>query len=268
MVAPPTTVTLTGTAAAAGAPFNSATEAPPNGAGLFSVTVAVELTPLPVTLAGTIEREMTVSGFTVTVAVAEVVFNMAVIVGVTEEVTAPVVTVNVAVVAPANTVTLSGTAAAAPLVLDNVTTAPFVGAPPFSVTVPVELVTPPTTLVGFSETDVTADAAGFTLNVAVAEPFNVDEAVMTTLVFALTARLVTEKVAEVAFASTRTEPPTVAANGLPLDRDTEIPPDGAGPFRVTVPVIGALPPITVDGLRDTDRMDGGLTVSCAVAVPL
>ena len=268
MVAPPATVTLTGTVAAAGVPFNSATEAPPEGAGLFSVTVAVELTPLPVTLAGAIEREMTVSGFTVTVAVAEVALNMAVIVGVTEEVTAPVVTVNVAVVAPANTVTLSGTAAAAPLVLDNVTTAPFVGAAPFSVTVPVGLVTPPTTLVGFSETDVTADAAGFTLNVAVAEPFNVAEAVMTAVVFALTARLVTEKVAEVAFAGTVTELPTVAANGLPLDRDTEIPPEGAGPLRVTVPVIGALPPITVDGLRDTDRMDGGLTVSCAVAVPL
>src|ERR1700674_6140949 len=102
-----------------------------------------------------------------------------------------VVNLKVAVVAPARTVTLAGTVAAGES-LESATTAPPTGAAPFSVTVPVELVTPPTTLVGFSETDVTADAPGFTLNVAVAEPFNVDEAVMTTLVFALTARLVTD----------------------------------------------------------------------------
>jgi hypothetical protein len=48
-----------------------------------------------------------------------------------------VVTVNVAVVSPAATVTLPGTCADV-LVLNNVTTAPVVGATPFRVTVPVD----------------------------------------------------------------------------------------------------------------------------------
>jgi len=59
-----------------------------------------------------------------------------------------VLTVNVAVVAFAVTVTLAGTVAAAVLLLLSVTTAPPVGAGPFSVTVPVDEV-PPVTDVGF-----------------------------------------------------------------------------------------------------------------------
>ena len=54
----------------------------------------------------------------------------------------------VAVVALAATVTLAGTWAAAVLLLDNVTTAPPVGAGPLSVTVPVDMF-PPSTDVGF-----------------------------------------------------------------------------------------------------------------------
>ena len=58
---------------------------------------------------------------------------------------------NVAVVLPADTVTepLTGTLAAAALSLDNVTIEPPAGAGPVSVTVPVELLSPPVTLVGF-----------------------------------------------------------------------------------------------------------------------
>jgi len=59
-----------------------------------------------------------------------------------------VLTVNVAVVAFAATVTLASTVAAAVLLLLSVTTAPPVGAGPFSVTVPVDEV-PPVTDVGF-----------------------------------------------------------------------------------------------------------------------
>src|SRR5467141_385149 len=66
--------------------------------------------------------------------------------------TALVLTVNVALVAPATTVTLDGTLAAAVLLLESVTTAPPDGAAPLNVTVPVEEF-PPVTLVGFSETE-------------------------------------------------------------------------------------------------------------------
>jgi hypothetical protein len=78
-----------------------------------------------------------------------------------------VVTWKVALVAPAATVTLAGTCAAAVLLLVNPTVAPPVGAAPLSVTVPVAEL-PPATLVGFTATDdKDAGAAGFTVNVAV-----------------------------------------------------------------------------------------------------
>jgi hypothetical protein len=63
-----------------------------------------------------------------------------------------VLTVNVVLVAPAGTVTLEGTLAAAVLLLESVTCAPPDGAAPLSVTVPVEEF-PPWTLVGLSESE-------------------------------------------------------------------------------------------------------------------
>jgi hypothetical protein len=63
--------------------------------------------------------------------------------------TALVPTGNVALVAPAATVTLEGTLAAAVLLLESATCAPPDGAAPLSVTVPVEEF-PPVTLVEFS----------------------------------------------------------------------------------------------------------------------
>jgi len=74
--------------------------------------------------------------------------------------TALVLTVNVALVAPAATATLDGTLAAAVLLLDSATTAPPDGAAPLSVTVPVEDCTPPTTLVGFTESEESVGAGG------------------------------------------------------------------------------------------------------------
>ncbi len=68
-----------------------------------------------------------------------------------DEATALVLTTNVALVAPAAIVTLGGMLAA-PLLLESATCAPPVGAAPLNVTVPVEEF-PPTTLVGFSESE-------------------------------------------------------------------------------------------------------------------
>jgi hypothetical protein len=70
-----------------------------------------------------------------------------------DAVTALVLTVNVALVAPATTVTLEGTVAAAVLLLESATCAPPAGAAPLNVTVPVEDCVPPITLVGFSVSD-------------------------------------------------------------------------------------------------------------------
>ena len=75
-----------------------------------------------------------------------------------------VVAVNVAVVAPAATVTLAGTCAAAVLLLESVTTAPPTGAGPFNITVPVDGF-PPTTDVGLKLTELRV--AAVTVSVAV-----------------------------------------------------------------------------------------------------
>ena len=74
--------------------------------------------------------------------------------------TALVLTVKVALVAPAATVTLEGTLAAVVLLLESATIAPPVGAGPLSVTVPVEDRIPPTTFVGFSESEERVGAGG------------------------------------------------------------------------------------------------------------
>src|SRR6266478_9917205 len=77
-----------------------------------------------------------------------------------DAVTVLVLTVNVALVAPAATVTLAGTLAAAVLLLESVTSAPPDGAGPLNVTVPVEDCVPPITLVGLSVSDQRVAAGG------------------------------------------------------------------------------------------------------------
>jgi len=170
-----------------------------------------------------------------------------------------VVTVNVAVVAPAATVTVAGTVAAAVLLLLRVTTAPPVGAGPFSVTVPVDEL-PPVTDVGFKLTELgagalTASAAVCVVLLYVAEI--VDDVLLAT------ALVVTVKVAVVAFAATVTLAGTVAAAVLLLLSVTTTPPVGAAPFSVTVPV-DAVPPVTDVGFKPTELGAGALTVSPAV----
>ena len=83
------------------------------------------------------------------------------------EATGLVVAVKVAVVAPASTVTVAGTWAAAVLLEVKLTTAPPVGAGPLSVTVPVED-TPPKTAAGFTLTELSAATGAVTVSNTVA----------------------------------------------------------------------------------------------------
>jgi hypothetical protein len=91
------------------------------------------------------------------------------IVTVVEKTTTDVFTVKVAVMAPAGTVTLAGTVATAVLLLERETTAPPLGAGPFSVTVPVEDPSgPPVTLAGLSVSE--ERIGGITVSEAVRVP--------------------------------------------------------------------------------------------------
>jgi len=116
-----------------------------------------------------------------------------------EDATPLVVIVKVALVAPAATVTLAGTVAAAVLLLDKVTTAPPDGALPVSVTVPVELF-PPTTEVGVRVR--VESTGGFTSRVAVLLTPRV--AVTVTEVAVVTTLVVTVNVVDVLPAGTVT----------------------------------------------------------------
>ena len=89
---------------------------------------------------------------------------MPAIVTAVEVLTALVVTGNVTLIAPAATVTLAGTVAAAVSPLDIVTVAPPVGAALLRVTVPVEEL-PPVTVAGFTLSP--DNAGGLTVSVAV-----------------------------------------------------------------------------------------------------
>jgi len=151
-------------------------------------------------------------------------------------------------VAPAETVTLAGTVAAEVLLLASVTTAPPVGATPFNVTVPVEVV-PPINAVGLKDTD---DSAGeLTVNVVLCVPLYVPEIVTGTV--ALTAEVATVKAAVVAPAKTVTLAGTVAAEVLLLTSVTTAPPIGAATFNTTVPV-EEFPPTMAVGLAERDEI--------------
>jgi hypothetical protein len=161
VVAPAATVTLPGTVADV-LLLVSVTTVPPAGAALVSVTVPVDEFP-PTTLVGlTLTADSDDGGgggVTVSVAVRLTPLYVPVSVTLALAVTAVVLTVTVALVAPASTVTLAGTPATAGLLLESVTTAPPVGAAAVKVTVPVEEL-PPTTLVGFTNTEDRLAAAG------------------------------------------------------------------------------------------------------------
>jgi hypothetical protein len=164
--------------------------------------------------------------------------------------TADVVAANVALVAPGATETLPGTTATPVLLLVSVTTAPPVGAPAVSVTVPCDVV-PPVTLVGLRVTPcrLAAGGSGVTVSVVVLL-MPLYEAVSVTGALPVTAAVATANDALVAPAATVTLAGTVAAPVLLLVSATTAPPDGAAAVNVTVPV-DPVPPTTDDGLTVT-----------------
>jgi len=171
--------------------------------------------------------------------------------------TGDVFTRKVALVAPAGTVTLEGTLAA-PLLLESRICAPPAGAAPLSVTVPVEDCVPPTTLVGFSESEervIGGGDAGATVSEAdlVAPP---KDAAMVTTVDAATALVLTVNDALVAPAATVTLEGTRAAVVLLLESVTMAPPAGAAPLKVTVPV-EEFPPVTRVGFSESAERVAG-----------
>lgn len=166
-----------------------------------------------------------------------------------------VVTVKETLLAPAGMVADEGTCAIW-LPLLNEITAPVGGAAPFRVNVPVEEDLP-VTLLGESTSD--DNAAGVTVRVAVLLTPNV--AVTVTEVEVATPLVVIVKVA-VRFPPVTVTLDGVVADVLLSDKVTTVPPEGAGPLNVTVPV-DELPPTTLVGLIVTELNVDGLIVKPA-----
>jgi len=171
--------------------------------------------------------------------------------------TAVVWTVKVVVVAPARTVTDAGTVAL-PLSDNRVTTVPAEPAAPVRVTVPVDEWLP-STEVGLTETLISV--AGLTVS-GVVNVVPLSVALIVAVFTTLTGIVVTVKFAEVLFARIVTEVGTVAQLIFD-DRVTTVPPVGAGPLMVTVPV-EEVPPWTEVGKTLTLTSVGAVIPKLAV----
>lgn len=151
VVAPAGTVTLEGKVADAVFELESVTVRPPVGAGPVRVIVPVDRAP-PVRAAGLSDRADRDAGLTVMAAVWLRPLAVAVIVTSAAAKTGFDVAVKVAEVAPAGTVTVAGTVAAAVFELLSEATNPLVGAAPVRVIVPVDG-EPPVAAVGLIDRD-------------------------------------------------------------------------------------------------------------------
>lgn len=122
---------------------------------------------------------------------------------------------------------------------------------------------PPNTDVGERVTEETA--GGLTVRFTVWDGDPVNDPVIVTLICAATACEVTVKVCVVLPPMTVTGVGTDAAAGLLLATVTAIPPVGAGPVSVNVPVgFVVKPPVTTELFTVTEASIGELTVSVAV----
>src|SRR2546427_2696003 len=205
-------------------------------------------------------------GDTVRTAVRVAPPNVAEIVVELEAVTAFEVTLKVALVAPAGTVTLTGTVAAAVLLLESVTEAPADGAADVSVTVAVDEA-PPVTLVGLrlsAETDGPV-AKGFTVSVAdFVTP--APEAVIVTVVGTVGFDVVMKKPPPPANCGTVTNGGTLATDGVLLESMIWTSPF-AGEARVTVPEEPFVPSVVVGEIVIDPGGTCGVNVICAWTAP-
>jgi len=221
---------------------------PPVGAAPSSWTRIETVEPPVITVfAGT--RELSAAALTVTAAVFETAPSVAVAVTLVSAATTPVVIKASPDVAPAAIEMLTGTGSAALSVDANETVIPPVGAtePRFAVR---RTCFPPITFAALA-TNVD-NAGGLTVSVAVL--LDAPSVPVITGVTALaTAVVVIVNVAEVAPCATVTVAGTVAAALLDASVTT-LPPAGAGPVSVTVPVDDA-PPATLVGLSVTLLME-------------
>jgi len=263
LVAPAATVTLDGTLAAA-LLLDSATDMPPAGAALVSVTVPEDDVP-PVTLVGftdtaEIEVDAGASGFTVSVAdcvtpppVTEIVTTVCVVTCVVKMLKPPAV-------APDGIITLPGSCAIVGWLLVN-WKIESVGCADAIVTLPNELPPVPTVDVGFNVSD-----AGLGCGVSVTvpgtlAPFHV--AVSVAVVFAVTMLVGSENDVENDPGFTNTDAGGATA-GLSLDSITLAPPAGACPVSITIAPAVA-PPLIVLGEIVSVFSAVSLTVSCPEA---
>jgi len=234
--------------------LESVTIKPPGGAGPLRVRVPVLDFPPP-TLAGTRTRVRRTGGFTVSFAEAE---PPEIVATVWLE-TAVVFTAKLTFAFPAGTVTLAGTVAELEL-LESLMAIPPVGAGPVRITPPAEE-PPPIRLVGLSVIEETTGGRSESVpvtelgpNFAATAACFVEE---TAVVFAVNVTLV-------APARTVTEAGTVTLERL-LESFTSVPPFGARPLSITVPVERA-PPVTVPGSNVSIATPMGASVRFAVFV--